>query len=151
MEDRGRLEHLMGIAQSLRLPNASSSASSQSSGGDPPYALSSQASSRFSSQRENKSHSGGAGPIGGGILRALGFGSDTSQPAKQSAYGTGGLLAGASIMTCGSECCIALPSALSFTSRYPVGGSTDARYVAVRPHCVRAVGLAPLSPLVWAG
>lgn len=78
LEDKSRLTHLMSIAQNLRLPSSRSDASSYSHTAGPYEA------SRLASNAASKHSSinGGALPLGGGILRALAFNSESASGEK---------------------------------------------------------------------
>lgn len=79
LEDKSRLTHLMSIAQNLRLPSTRSDASSYSHT-SAPYDASRVAASGYTSKQS--SLNGAALPLGGGILRALAFNSESASGDK---------------------------------------------------------------------
>lgn len=82
LEDKSRLTHLMSIAQNLRLPSTQSDASSYSHTSAPYEAQRVTSSGGFASKQT--SLNGGALPLGGGILRALAFNSESASGEKES-------------------------------------------------------------------
>lgn len=80
LEDKGRLTHLMSIAQNLRLPSSRSDASSYSHT-SAPYETSRLTSSNGYTSKQS-SINGGALPLGGGILRALAFNGESGSGEK---------------------------------------------------------------------
>lgn len=80
LEDKSRLTHLMSIAQNLRLPSSRSDTSSYSHNSAPYEA--SRLSSAGGFESKHSSLSGGALPLGGGILRVLALNTDSASGVK---------------------------------------------------------------------